>query len=218
MRKRSDGWHEQLLREKVINPFVRTLAPELLWTAEDSEWVALGFESVEGRRTDFRLGSGDLSTVVELVNRIGELPLPEVARDWRETRWDWWADRGAPELFVGDTLLHADINPSNLLIGPDRCWVVDWAWPTRGAAFIDPAMMVLQFIGARHPPAVAESWAKGCPAWTEADPEAIDAFVVAYARLNRDRALRRPEEPWLEAMAVAAESWAAHRGLTIHYY
>ncbi len=148
-------------------------------------------------------------------NEIGLLKLPEVAHDWRETRWDWWADIGAPELFRGDALLHADINPSNLLLGASRSWVVDWSWPTRGAAFIDPAMLVLQLVSADHPPEEAEDWAERCPAWTEADPAAIDAFAVASTRMLRHRARRRPEEPWLRAMVEAAEVWARHRGLTV---
>ncbi|UED88424.1 protein kinase [Streptomyces profundus] len=200
-----------------MNPFVRTLAPELLWSVEDADWIVLGFERVDARDAEFGKGSADVPALVELVNAIGELDLPGVARDWPETRWDWWADRGAPELFRGDTLLHVDINPGNLLIGADRNWVVDWSWPTRGAAFIDPAMLVLQLIGGLYTPAEAESFARGCPAWTEADPEAIDAFVVATARMNRHRALRRPDEPWLDAMAVAAESWAAYRGVTVYH-
>ncbi|WP_234313695.1 protein kinase [Streptomyces sp. NBRC 109706] len=216
MRNKNNGRRDQLLREKAINPFVRGLAPELLWSAEDADWIVLGFERIEARDTDFGRGSPDVPVLVELVNRIGELELPEVAREWPETRWDWWADRGAPELFRGDTFLHVDINPGNLLIGADRNWVVDWSWPGCGAAFIDPAMLVLQLIGGLHTPAEAESWVAGCPAWMAADPKAIDAFVVATARMNRHRALRRPDEPWLDAMAVAAESWATHRELTVY--
>jgi RIO-like serine/threonine protein kinase len=36
-------------------------------------------------------------------------------------------------------LLHTDFNPLNILLGPDRVWIIDWAWPTRGASFIDAA-------------------------------------------------------------------------------
>ncbi|WP_240796208.1 hypothetical protein [Streptomyces sp. RFCAC02] len=213
MRNRPGGRRDQMLRERAINPCVRSLAPALLWSGENGDWIVYGFERVEGRRTDFRPGSDDLPVITELVNRIGVLELPDVARDWQETRWDWWADEGAPELFRGDALLHADVNPGNLLIGEGRAWVVDWSWPTRGAAFIDPAMLVHQLIAAGHTPDEAEALAADCPAWTEADPAAIDAFVIAYARMNRHRALRNPGQPWLGAMAEATEAWAAFRGL-----
>jgi hypothetical protein len=36
------------------------------------------------------------------------------------------------ELLDGDALLHTDFNPLNILVGPDRVWIIDWAWPTRG--------------------------------------------------------------------------------------
>lgn len=215
MRNRPGGRRAQMLREKAINPFVRSIAPSLLWSAEDHGWIVLGFDLVEGRESDFTPGSPDLPVIVDLLNRVGELNLPDIARDWPETRWDWWADRGAPTLFSGDTLLHADINPGNLLIGEERSWVVDWSWPTRGAAFIDPAMLVVQLVAAGHTPESAEEWAAGCKAWTNADPRAIDAFAVAYARMNRHGALRRRDEPWREAMAEATLSWATHRGLAV---
>jgi len=169
----------------------------------------------EGGRTtvEFTPDSADLPTVVDLLNRIHALELPEVARDWPETRWDWFADRGDPALFRGDALLHSDINPNNLLIGERRSWAVDWSWPTRGAAFIDPAQLVMQLVSAGHIAEAAESWAARCKAWVNADPKAIDAFAKATARMNRRRALRNPDEYWLTAMAEAAEAWAAHRGV-----
>ncbi|MFB4194482.1 protein kinase [Streptomyces carpaticus] len=213
MRNRPGGRRDQLLRERAINPFVRSLAPALLWVVEDAEWIVLGFELVDCRETDFSPGSPDLPVVVDLVRRIGALELPHVARDWHETRWDWWADRGAAPLFQGDRLVHADINPANLLRGPERPWVVDWAWPTRGAAFIDPAMLVLQLIAAGHTPESAEGWASGCEGWASADPGAVDAFAVATARMMGHQAARNPDEHWLKAMADTASAWAAHRGL-----
>jgi hypothetical protein len=215
MRNRPGGRRDQMLREKVINPFVRSIAPALLWSVENDDWIVLGFDAVDGLEADFTPDSQDLPVVVDILNRIHGMELPEVARDWPETRWDWWADRGAPALFRGDTLLHADINPRNFLIGEERSWAVDWAWPTRGAAFIDPAMLVIQLVAAGHTPESAESWAAKCTAWTGADPAAVDAFALAYVRMNRHRAIRKPDEPWLEAMAEATAAWARHRGVAV---
>jgi thiamine kinase-like enzyme len=40
-------------------------------------------------------------------------------------------------------LLHTDINPDNLLVRDDgEVTVVDWSWPTRGAAWTDLAFAV----------------------------------------------------------------------------
>jgi hypothetical protein len=38
--------------------------------------------------------------------------------------------------------------PLNILLGPDRTWIIDWAWPTRGAAFIDAACFLIRAMAA----------------------------------------------------------------------
>ncbi|MGH8966804.1 MAG: protein kinase, partial [Actinomycetes bacterium] len=136
-------------------------------------------------------------------------PLPPVAREWPENRWDYFAaDTAETALFRGETLLHTDINPSNVLIGRQHTWVVDWAWPTRGAAFIDIACLVVQLIASGHHPESAEEWASSCAVWAEAEPKAVDAFAAANLRMYRRRADRNPETEWLQAMADAAQKWA----------
>ncbi|MFI0717790.1 protein kinase [Streptomyces sp. NPDC021224] len=214
MRNRPGGRRDSLLRERDVNPHVREVAPALRWSAEDDAWCVLGFEAVQGRPSDIEPGSADLGLIADLVSTAGTLELPDVARHWPETRWDAYvADAGDAAWFRGDTLLHTDVNANNVLIGEQRTWLVDWAWPTRGAGFIDPACFVLQLVAAGHDPAAAEAWASRCPAWAQADRRAIDAFVRADVRMCDAFAARKPEADWLEAMAAAACEWAAHRGL-----
>jgi hypothetical protein len=215
MRNRPGGRRDSIMREKAINPYVQPVAPTLRWHAEDEGWVVLGFEVVEGRPSDFTPDSPDLPAVVELVNQLGRLPFPEVARDWPETRWDrFTAYPAESELFRGDALLHTDINPDNMLIAPEGGWVVDWAWPTRGAAFMDPATLVTQMVAAGRSAEAAEGWVSDCPAWKDADPRAIDAFAAAGLRMQQRFAERQPDAEWLGAMATAAGKWAAHRGVS----
>ncbi|MGW7294136.1 protein kinase [Streptomyces xiamenensis] len=214
---RNEGWgRDSIVREKLINSFVQLVSPALRWEVEDEQWIALGFEIVDGRRANFAPGSPDLPVIIELLNRMSELRLPEVARDWTETRWDRYvADQAETEHFRGLALLHTDINPSNLLIGEREAWAVDWSWPGRGAPFIDPAMLVVQLVSSGHSPESAESWAAGCKAWEDAAPEAIDAFAAATTRMYWSFAKWRPEESWLKAVAEAAEAWANHRGVMV---
>lgn len=94
-----------------------------------------------------------------------------------------------------------------------NAWAVDWSWPTRGAAFIDPAMLVVQLVAAGHTAVTAESWAARCKAWVTADPRAIDIFAAAAVRMWAERADSSPDEPCCRAMSAAAEAWAAHRGI-----
>jgi hypothetical protein len=213
MRITARGWHYSAIRERDINPHVQPLAPALCWAAEDETWVALGFEMFDGRRADFDPGSADLPVAVELLRKMGELKLPDVAREWPERRWNRFISEEDAALLQGDALLHTDINPSNFMIGVSEARIVDWAWPTRGAGFIDPSILVVQLISSGHSPAQAESWVAKCPAWSEADPRAIDAFARAEVRMRRHLVEQRPDEPWLGEMVAAAESWTAHRGV-----
>ncbi|TDD83951.1 hypothetical protein [Actinomadura rubrisoli] len=206
---RPGGRRDSLVREGLVNPYVRSLSPASLWKAEDQAWIALGFEVVDGRSADFTPGSADLPAIIDIINRIGVLDLPEIAHDWPETRWDRFATDA--DRFQGRSLLYTDINPDNLLIGDGATWAVDWSWPTRGAAFIDPACLVVQLVAAGHSPQAAETWAAHCPAWTNADPQAISAFATANRHMYRRFADRSPDAPWLAAMATSAQQWADYR-------
>ncbi|MCE3033382.1 protein kinase [Streptomyces sp. CMSTAAHL-2] len=216
VRNRPGGRRDSLIREREVGAALVPVAPPLLWDVEAEEWLVLGYEAVDGRPADFEPGSADLPLVADLVARIGRVPLPAFARDWTETRWDRFAATGSEAgLFRGDTLLHTDINPSNMLVAGRRVWAVDWAWPTRGAGFIDPALLVVQLVTSGHTPAEAEKWAAQVPAWREAEPEAVDAFAAAGLRMYRERTRRRPAEEWLTAMVRAYEAWTSHRGVGV---
>ncbi len=195
----------------------------MLWEAEDDEWIVLGFEVVSGRVADIRPGSPDLPVVVDLLNRLAGLELPEIALEWHDTRLDRFATNEAEaRLFRGDALLHADINHTNLLVaartagnGPARSWAVDWGWPVRGAGFVDPAVLVVQLVAAGHSPEAAEAWAARCVAFARADPAALDAYAAAKTRMWWTLARQRPDRTARRALAGAAEAWARHRGLTV---
>jgi hypothetical protein len=202
-----------LQRESAINHAVRHLSPPLLWQARGHGWCALGFQHAPGTHASFAPGSPDLPAVARAIERITTTTLPPAARDWRESRYDRYAN-GNAGLFEGGTLLHGDINPDNLLIGPDGdATIVDWSWPTHGAAFIDPACLVLQLIAAGHPPAHAEDWAARCTAWRDADPAAINAFAAAALRMYQ-RFEQLDPQPWRKAMTTAAAAWTQHRAQT----
>ncbi len=154
MRNRQGGRRSSILRERAIASTVRPIAPALVWEAEDYDWIVLGYEVVSGRRADFTTDSPDLSVVGELINQLCTLPVPKVAQTWAENRWDRFTEpETAARLFRGGTLLHTDIHPSNVMVGDGRSWLVDWSWPRLGAAFIDPACVVVQLISAGHTPA-----------------------------------------------------------------
>jgi len=189
---------------------VQHIAPPLLWQVRGNGWLALAFQHVTGAHASFAPGSPDLPAVTRAIDHISTIPLPPVAKDWRENRYHRYAD-GAEALLVGGTLLHGDINPDNLLVTADgKVTIVDWSWPTHGAALIDPACLVTQLIAAGHTPASAEDWAAHCTAWQEADPAAVDAFAAATLRMYQ-RFEQLDPQPWRKAMTIAAATWADHR-------
>ena len=114
-------------------------------------------------------------------------------------------------MFAGDTLLHTDYNPENILITPDgTARLIDWAWPTRGAGWIDPCCLLIRLIAAGHTAHQAETWAQRTSAWHTAPGSALDTFTLASARLWQEIADNDPQ-PWKQRMATAAREWANAR-------
>lgn len=87
VRNRPGGRRDSLVRERLINEFVRPISPALRWHSEGDSRIVLGFELVQARSSDFAPGSPDLPEIVDTVSRIGELGLPGIAHDWAEARW-----------------------------------------------------------------------------------------------------------------------------------
>ena len=198
-------------REAMINPCVLPVAPRLRWQTEGAGWNLLAFDYIPGtRHADYTPGSADLPAVVQVLNRLRQIPCPHLPVKQAEQRWGAYLDdEAARNLLVGDTLLHTDFNPLNVLMDAGTAWIIDWAWPTRGAAFIDPACFLLRLILGGHTAAQAEAWAAQCDSWPASD-KAIDAFALACARLYAEIAHEDPQ-PWKQRFAAAARDWARHR-------
>ena len=113
-----------------------------------------------------------------------------------------------PDAAVGDTLLHNDLRADNVLIGPERVWLVDWPLACTGAAWIDIAFMA---------PSVAMDGGPD-PEWLmtrtlPADKDALIAVVAALAGYFTHGATL-PAPPGLPALrafqerqAVPAVAW-----------
>ena len=67
------------------------------------------------------------------------------------------------------------------------------AWPTRGAAFIDAACLLIRAMAAGHDADQAEALAYFCPGWQQAPSVAIDIFALASARLYGEIARNDPQ-------------------------
>ncbi|MFR9729099.1 hypothetical protein ACL03H_07715 [Saccharopolyspora sp. MS10] len=209
------------------------LAPAVLFAEDLGDWLVVGFEYLAGRPADLSPGSPDLSVVADVVNRIGARPGDD-ARPLR-TRFgavDWWGrlDADAPELVEGwdlvdaarwcatfplladgDRLVHADLHGDQILIGDGPARVIDWAFPGSGAAWVDPAFVVLRLIEAGHEPAAAEAWARAhLTGLRGADDAHLTAFAVYLAGMWTHWTSTRTG-PGLHHRARLARDYAAWR-------
>ncbi|MFD0685363.1 phosphotransferase family protein [Actinomadura fibrosa] len=206
----TDGPEVRSLRwEAAINPHVTEYAPRLHWTVEAGGWLLLAFEHVQARHADYAPGSPDLDIVAKIIEGLQAHPLPGVLERKRvERRWESMGDMTP---LAGSTLLHADLNPANVLLGDDgTAYVVDWTFAGRGAAFLEMALLIPWLLQAGHTPAAAEHWVSRFPAWTSTASVTIDLFARAFADKWRAN-LATNNEVWAQEHAASAQSWAAHR-------
>jgi len=183
-------------------------APRIRWQAENPEWVLVGYEFVAGRHARFEPGSPDLQPMITLLTETTthtprRLDVFENYADrWaRVSPWHTLArtrpDHLAPwdlehleafaveernvvdALAAGRTIVHSDVHQLNTLVVGGRARLVDWAWSSRGPAWVDPAFFAVRLVGAGHTPGEAEDWARQIPAWREADSADLDAFSIS---------------------------------------
>jgi hypothetical protein len=199
--------------EAAINPYVAAVTAPLEFRVRADGWDLLGFRYLAGHRhASLAPGSPDLSLIAATLQALAALPAPgDVPLRTIEDRWhDYIGDRVA--LLAGPVIAHTDLHRHNILIGPAGAKLVDWAWPTLAAPWVDTACAGLQLIAAGHHPAAAQRWCRQAPAYRAADGAATDAFVEA-ARAMWDEIAFSDPQPWKLGVAAAAGRWARHRGL-----
>lgn len=195
-------------REAAVAPHLPASCPRLYWHLETGGWILLGYEVVDGRHADYAPGSPDLPLVEAALTELQGITAPaDVEIKQAVDRWAQYAPPGTVQHFDGDALLHTDFAPDNVLITGGRARLVDWAWPTRGAGWIDPGALALRLMDAGHPAEAAIEFAGRFPSWRGAAPEALAAFGTATASLWREIA-EQDEALWKRAMAEQAMAMA----------
>ncbi|MFB7476234.1 phosphotransferase family protein [Kitasatospora sp. NPDC056184] len=232
------AWMHRL--ESVVNSVLPPdIAPRMLWKAEAGGWLALGFEHAPGRHADLSPGSADLPLVARTLETLaGTLtPAPPLRAFSLADRWsgqDFWrnlgtrhrdrldpwtvarvdrlvlAEREAPDLIDGRTLVHTDLTGPNLLVDGAAVRVVDWAFPAPGAAWADTASLVVRLIEAGHTPEQAERWADGVSLWRAAPERSVTAFGAILTGLWTLRAAETPGRQW-DALSSHGLAWLRHR-------
>jgi hypothetical protein len=171
-------------REAAVAPLVRDISPALLWHFDEAGWNVLGYEYAPGRHADYSPGSPDLDRLVQLMEALSAVKVPDDPGPFKraEDRWKTYLDD--PEtaaVFAGPVLAH------------------------------DPACWVLRLMASGgHTAHEAERQASRLPAFQTADPAHIDLFAAANVRLW-DEIAQSGSGDWTAKMAQAAKSWAAFR-------
>ncbi len=201
--------------EQLVSPFVGQISARLAFHLDAEGWNVLGFDFLDGyRHADLSPGSEDLPRIAATLRVLALVGLPEGTDVRRaEQRYATYAGRDSSP-FAGTTLCHTDLHKHNILIkdGEREAKLVDWAWPTAGAPWIDTACLILQLIEAGHTPKNAETWAEDIAPFRRAPQDHVSLFVIALKNLWEEISAADPQQ-WKADVATAARDWAAHRGL-----
>ncbi|MGW8726327.1 phosphotransferase [Streptomyces sp. NPDC055808] len=170
--------------ERLVYPMLGGVSPDFGWIVRRvAGWEVMAYDWVDGRHADLGPGSPDLPLVAEVLLRAQEITVPHyvpistVGQMLRQ-----YLDTAEADLLHGDTLLHTNTNPHNLLVGDSRAWMVDWAMAAKGPAWVDVAYTAVRLMEADTPADEALGWAAQFPSWRRADPAAVAAFVVGLCR------------------------------------
>jgi hypothetical protein len=205
-------WVWTQAREAQVAPFVAGVGAPLVTRIVEDGWDVLLFDALHGRQADYAPDSIDLPHVARLIARIGEVPCPDIELRQAEQRLSAFTDEANLRYFVGNTLLHTDLNPANVIVGGSGARIVDWGWATRGADWLNPAYLVTWLIVAGHEPKEAEWWADQVPAWRTAPVDGVTAFAAANALMWATHGGADPD-PWTEKLVNASARWSAYRGV-----
>ncbi|MFY1703004.1 phosphotransferase [Micromonospora sp. WMMA1923] len=180
-------------------------APAVRWSFESAGWLVVGTDHLEGPHPDLSPDSPDLELLAVGLKVLQDTPAPEGT-------WYDPAARCGFELpaMAGDMLVHSDLNPTNLIVTAGGLRIVDWAYTTKAASWVELALLVPWLIGSGHTPQQAEDWLARFSAWPAAGTEVLDGFAVRNASKWSIRS-KRSTEPWIHDLATWSSRWAAHR-------
>ncbi|GAA4590511.1 hypothetical protein GCM10023194_47550 [Planotetraspora phitsanulokensis] len=123
------------------------------------------------------------------------------------------SDRELVAKLVDQARAEGDLHEGNLLAGPNGLQLIDWGLACRGAAWVEPALLIPRLILEGHTPAQAEALVAQVPAWKSAPPEAVTGLAAVWS-LFREFVARYGPEPIRTSRARAAaagRAWVKHR-------
>jgi Ser/Thr protein kinase RdoA (MazF antagonist) len=211
-------------------------APRLMAWSDDGRWVVLVFEHVDGVEPNLRRYPRDGFLVAAALDDLATLLTPApIALPGDHPRLGGWADLAADQdrlarlpgtsrwaadhlgmlieleqaglaAAKGDTLVHFDAYPHNILLASGRVVFVDWPHARPGAPVIDLIAFASSAAAAGMDPEqllVRRMLTAGM------DPHAIDGILAAHAGFCVEGSLYDAEPAFAPIIAAKAELGAA---------
>jgi hypothetical protein len=212
-------------------------APRFLGALDDERWIVLAFEDVDGVNP----GPWTPDALGRVLAATADLGRPAVPLDRDHPRLGGWAtltaDRLAPhdpwaaanlprltdleraglDAARGDSLVHCDLYPHNILLAPDRVVVVDWPHARLGAPVVDLVTVLSSAAADGLDPEAALRRHADSGATAHVPSGDVDAVLAAHAGFLVAGGLATMP-PGLERIAAAkrrlgaaAARWLRHR-------
>ena len=211
-------------------------APRLLGWSDDGRWVVLVFECIDGREPDLRRNRSDAFRVAAALDDLATSLTPSpvhVPSDhprlggWADLAMDperlarlpvahpWAADHLGTLIELenaglaaarGDTLVHFDAYPHNILLTRSHVLFVDWPHARLGAPFLDLIMFACSAAAAGIDP---DRLIADRAVTAGLDPHVIDAVLAAHAGFCVGGSLWRPDPELAPIIAAKAELGSA---------
>ncbi|WP_194820982.1 phosphotransferase [Micromonospora sp. S-DT3-3-22] len=191
--------------ELAVTKAIDRYPPAVFWDFESDGWLVVGAEHLDGSHPDLSPGSPDLDTLAETLEGLQETAAPDMRLFGPAGRLSF-----AHPAMDGDALVHSDLNPANLILTPQGLRIVDWAYATKAAPWVELALLTQWLIGNGHTPAQAEDWLSQFPTWSGTDPEVLDDFAARNAAKWANKS-RQSTESWVHDLALWTYEWAAYR-------
>lgn len=183
-------------------------APRFLGSFDDGDWIALMFDDVAGRSPGQPWRSEELTRVLQALADLSQAGTPSpIALDAEHPRLGGWQDLSRDEerlaglrqfstwaadrlsmlldlerdglgIAKGDSLVHCDLYPHNILLTDQRVYLVDWPHARLGSPIID-LVSVLSTVSAAgiDPTPIAERQSVA----VRRDRRVLDAVLAAHA-------------------------------------
>ncbi len=173
-------------------------APPLRWVHDDADWVALGFDAVDGRPPSRPWRADELDRSLDLAEAIAAstdpVPaglhlkrvveeVPPLVDAWDRVAADWPHRKEARALASAYAALpdrafcHTDLRDDNVLLLDDgTALACDWNWPALGPAWQDTVDLLVSAYGDGLD---VEPLLASRPLTRDVEPEQIDMWLAA---------------------------------------